>query len=161
MLTLRLAGLVAAVLLVLLSLGRFAAAGVLTTAFFVLLAVGVRRTRVAGFAFTIWGAAFVSAAMFNPSAFRTWFGYELSGLIVPLIQIIMFGMAGLIVNWARQRLVRTSGSPKESARRRTSRRRRSTEPLRAGRTSGLRVEPLLWINSARRLPGPSAWSVRV
>ena len=59
---------------------------------FVLLALAVRGTRAAGFAFTIWVAAFVSAAMFYPAAFRSWFGYELSGLIVPLIQIIMFGM---------------------------------------------------------------------
>ena len=59
---------------------------------FVLLALGVRGTRASGFAFTIWVAAFVSAAMFYPGAFRSWFGYELSGLIVPLIQIIMFGM---------------------------------------------------------------------
>lgn len=57
-----------------------------------LLAVAVRRTRASGFGFTIWVAAFVSAAMFYPGAFRNWFGYELSGLIVPLIQIIMFGM---------------------------------------------------------------------
>jgi BASS family bile acid:Na+ symporter len=56
------------------------------------LALGVRKTRASGFGFTIWVAAFVSAAMFYPAAFRNWFGYEMSGLIVPLIQIIMFGM---------------------------------------------------------------------
>jgi bile acid:Na+ symporter, BASS family len=66
--------------------------GIVTIACFALLAIGVRRTRFAGFAFTLWVAAFVSAAMFHPLAFRTWFGYELAGLIVPLIQIIMFGM---------------------------------------------------------------------
>lgn len=49
-------------------------------------------TRYAPFAFTVWVAAFVAASMFFPVAFRVWFGYELRGLIVPLIQIIMFGM---------------------------------------------------------------------
>ena len=43
-------------------------------------------------AFTLAVAAFVSAAMFYPVAFGTWWGYDLSRLIVPLIQIIMFGM---------------------------------------------------------------------
>lgn len=56
------------------------------------LAIGARRTRFSGFAFTLWVAAFVAAAMFYPMAFRTWNGYALGGLIVPLIQIIMFGM---------------------------------------------------------------------
>lgn len=66
--------------------------GVVVVLALALLAAGVRGTRAEGFAFTIWVAAFVAAAMFYPWAFRRWFGYELSGLIVPLIQIIMFGM---------------------------------------------------------------------
>ena len=44
------------------------------------------------FAFTVWVFAFVSASMVYPSAFMTWFGFNLGILIVPLIQIIMFGM---------------------------------------------------------------------
>jgi len=44
------------------------------------------------YAFTIWVFAAVSASMIYPSAFDTWFGKDLSILIVPLIQIIMFGM---------------------------------------------------------------------
>ncbi|MBN2030986.1 bile acid:sodium symporter family protein [bacterium] len=44
------------------------------------------------FAFTVWVFAFVAASMFYPVAFGTWFGFDLSNLIVPLIQIIMFGM---------------------------------------------------------------------
>lgn len=44
------------------------------------------------FAFTIWVFAFVSASMVYPSAFMSWFGFDLGVLIVPLIQIIMFGM---------------------------------------------------------------------
>ena len=44
------------------------------------------------FVFTVWVLAFVSTSMFYPAAFGTWFGFDLKVLIVPLIQIIMFGM---------------------------------------------------------------------
>ncbi len=44
------------------------------------------------FAFTVWVFAFVAASMFYPKAFMTWAGFDLGILIVPLIQIIMFGM---------------------------------------------------------------------
>ena len=44
------------------------------------------------YAFTVWVLAFAAAAMVFPSAFGKWFGYDLGGLIVPLIQIITFGM---------------------------------------------------------------------
>lgn len=43
-------------------------------------------------AFTAWVFAFVAASMNYPAAFDAWFGFELKTLIVPLIQIIMFGM---------------------------------------------------------------------
>jgi len=67
--------------------------GPLTIGFFAFLALAASRSKTyRGFAFTLWVAAFVAAALFYPEAFRTWFGYELGGLIVPLIQIIMFGM---------------------------------------------------------------------
>ncbi|MBX5495596.1 MAG: bile acid:sodium symporter family protein, partial [Bryobacteraceae bacterium] len=56
-------------------------------------AIGVRRSRrFRGFSFTFSVFTFVAAAMFYPAAFRSWGGFELSRLIVPLIQIIMFGM---------------------------------------------------------------------
>lgn len=45
-----------------------------------------------GFTFTLWVCVFVSVAMFYPHAFDTWYGFDLGILIVPLIQIIMFGM---------------------------------------------------------------------
>ena len=45
-----------------------------------------------GFAFTMWVLAFVAASLVYPVAFGTWFGFDLKILIVPLIQIIMFGM---------------------------------------------------------------------
>jgi len=44
------------------------------------------------YAFTIWVFAAVSASMIYPSAFDIWFGVDLAVLIIPLIQIIMFGM---------------------------------------------------------------------
>jgi BASS family bile acid:Na+ symporter len=44
------------------------------------------------FAFTIWVIVFVAAAMIHPAAFRVWFGTDLKVLIVPLIQVITFGM---------------------------------------------------------------------
>ena len=44
------------------------------------------------FAFTVWVFAFVAVSMIYPRAFMTWFGFNLGILIVPLIQIIMFGM---------------------------------------------------------------------
>src|SRR6185436_15944893 len=58
----------------------------------VLLALWIRHTRASGFAFTLWVAASVAAAMFYPVVFLSWYGYPLTNLIVPLIQIIMFGM---------------------------------------------------------------------
>ncbi len=44
------------------------------------------------YAFTMWVFAAASAAMIYPFTFDTWFGIDLAILIVPLIQIIMFGM---------------------------------------------------------------------
>jgi len=44
------------------------------------------------FSFTAWVFTLVAASMVWPSFFGTWFGYDLKGLIVPLVQIIMFGM---------------------------------------------------------------------
>jgi bile acid:Na+ symporter, BASS family len=44
------------------------------------------------FAFTAWVFTFVAASMMWPDAFGTWFGFDLKNLIVPLVQIIMFGM---------------------------------------------------------------------
>jgi len=58
-----------------------------------LLAVALRaQTSLRSFAFTAWVLAFVTAAMVWPGAFGNWFGYDLRFLIVPLVQVIMFGM---------------------------------------------------------------------
>lgn len=50
------------------------------------------HTFLKSFAFTVWVFVFVAASLFYPVAFGTWFGFDLKYLIVPLIQIIMFGM---------------------------------------------------------------------
>jgi len=51
-----------------------------------------RHPLLKAYAFTAWVFTFVAASMFWPVAFGTWFGFDLKYLIVPLIQIIMFGM---------------------------------------------------------------------
>ncbi|GAB4247618.1 MAG: bile acid:sodium symporter family protein [Acidobacteriota bacterium] len=75
------------------AMGRPAWVGPTTICAFVLVAVFLWSSRrYAPFAFTAWVAVFVAASMFYPQAFRVWWGFELRVLIVPLIQIIMFGM---------------------------------------------------------------------
>jgi BASS family bile acid:Na+ symporter len=48
--------------------------------------------RLRSFSFTMWVFAWVTASMYYPAAFGDWPGFDLGILIVPLIQIIMFGM---------------------------------------------------------------------
>ncbi len=45
-----------------------------------------------GLAFTLWVLAAASASMYYPQLFISWGGFELKKLIVPVIQLIMFGM---------------------------------------------------------------------
>jgi len=52
----------------------------------------MRQRALKSYAFTVWVFAFVAAALVHPRWFGTWFGFDLKYLIVPLIQIIMFGM---------------------------------------------------------------------
>ncbi|HVP89913.1 MAG TPA: bile acid:sodium symporter family protein [Terriglobales bacterium] len=44
------------------------------------------------YAFTLWVLVAVAVSMLRPAAFRSWFGTDLKVLIVPLIQVITFGM---------------------------------------------------------------------
>ena len=65
----------------------------LAVVFFVAVAIAVTaHVTLKSFAFTAWVLASVAVALVYPWAVSTWFGYELPGLIVPLVQIIMFGM---------------------------------------------------------------------
>lgn len=80
-------------MLVALLLGLRAELGWLVAGFFVLLAIGVRAfpaTR--GFSFTVCIFAAVSLAMFFPDLITEVNGFDTQRLIVPLLQIIMFGM---------------------------------------------------------------------
>lgn len=67
--------------------------GPLLIGFFVLLAFGVRGNSVSrGFSYTIMIFAAVSISMFYPGLFIKWGQFDLQDTIVPLLQIIMFGM---------------------------------------------------------------------
>lgn len=73
--------------------GNMAATGPGLIAFFALLALGVRgREATKGFTFTLGIFAAVTLSMYYPSYFISWGSFELKVLIVPLLQIIMFGM---------------------------------------------------------------------
>lgn len=90
---LSLAGL--AMLLFLLSYftGKSVFLGPLLISFFIFLAFGVRGNPISkGFSYTIMIFAAVSISMFYPGLFIKWGEFELKGTIVPLLQIIMFGM---------------------------------------------------------------------
>ncbi len=61
--------------------------------FFVVLAFAIRGNEfLRGFSYTIMIFAAVTVAMFYPGVFTHWGHFELKVLIVPLLQIIMFGM---------------------------------------------------------------------
>lgn len=68
--------------------------GPLVILMFVALALGVRGTQTLfkSFAFSIWIFASVSLAMFYPDLITNVGGFNTAVLIVPLIQVIMFGM---------------------------------------------------------------------
>ncbi|HEX5025148.1 MAG TPA: bile acid:sodium symporter family protein [Agriterribacter sp.] len=67
--------------------------GWLLMLFFLSLAIAFRGNKVLkGLSFTVIIFAVVSLALYKPNYFTAWGGYTLSGLITPLIQIIMFGM---------------------------------------------------------------------
>ncbi len=68
-------------------------AGVTLTTSLVALAAAARASvRFRGLTFTVGVFAFAAAAGFFPGLFISWRGFELRNLIVPLIQLIMFGM---------------------------------------------------------------------
>jgi BASS family bile acid:Na+ symporter len=86
----------------------YAVTGCALVAGLLLVAFSIRRHAVVGgYAFTISIFAGVAAALFFPQYFIEWRGYRLSGLIVPLIQIIMFGMGTTlsVADFARVLLV--------------------------------------------------------
>lgn len=63
------------------------------TLFFVSLSIAFRENiLLKGLSFTVIIFAAVTLAMFHPDYFLQWGGFKLSGLIIPLIQLLMFGM---------------------------------------------------------------------
>jgi BASS family bile acid:Na+ symporter len=69
------------------------AAGPLVVGFFTCLATGASsHPRLKAHSFTIWIFTGVAAAMYYPSYFQDLRGFDLNRLIVPLVQVIMFGM---------------------------------------------------------------------
>jgi len=68
-------------------------AGPLLTAFFLLASIGVRgNEKLRGISFSLFIFAAVSLAMNFPAPFFSWGDFRLSVLIIPLLQLIMFGM---------------------------------------------------------------------
>jgi BASS family bile acid:Na+ symporter len=73
--------------------GKTAAAGPLLIVFFICLAIAVRGFKaVKGLSYTVWIFTAVTASMFYPQFFTSIGSFQLKNLIVPLLQIIMFGM---------------------------------------------------------------------
>ncbi|MGF1670198.1 MAG: bile acid:sodium symporter family protein [Balneolaceae bacterium] len=81
------------VIILMLILGYGVLTGPVVVGFFVFLAIGIRGLpHLKGFAFTVWVFAAVAYAMYYPSHIHEIRGFNTEALIVPLIQLIMFGM---------------------------------------------------------------------
>jgi bile acid:Na+ symporter, BASS family len=79
--------------LIMIITGNTPAAGPLLILFFLSLAVAIRSfSAVKGLSFTVWIFTAVTAAMFYPQYFTSIGDFRTSLLIIPLLQIIMFGM---------------------------------------------------------------------
>src|SRR5664280_422078 len=75
------------------SMDRKSAAGFLLIACFITLAVGVRGfQKLRGFSYTLWIFTAVIVSMIYPRYFISAGDFQLKRLIVPLLQLIMFGM---------------------------------------------------------------------
>ena len=73
--------------------GKGSAAGPFLIAMFIILSFAVKGFQaVKGLSFTMWMFTAVAAAMFYPQLFLSYGSFKTTALIVPLLQIIMFGM---------------------------------------------------------------------
>lgn len=82
-----------AITLILLITGNGSKTGPLLIAFFITLSFAVKGFQpTKGLSFTMWMFTAVTTAMFYPHYFVSIGGFSLKSLIVPLLQIIMFGM---------------------------------------------------------------------
>ncbi|HLU90074.1 MAG TPA: hypothetical protein VKZ51_09600, partial [Cyclobacteriaceae bacterium] len=81
------------VALVMILLGNIAQAGPFVLVFFTALGIGFRGFDVLkGFSFGMIIFALVATGLYYPQHFIEWNGFQLSVLIIPMIQLIMFGM---------------------------------------------------------------------
>ena len=79
--------------LVMILTGNGSKTGPLLIAFFITLSFGVKAFQsTKGLSFTMWMFTAVTAALFYPQYFVSMGGFPLKSLIVPLLQLIMFGM---------------------------------------------------------------------
>ncbi|MGB4293464.1 MAG: bile acid:sodium symporter family protein [Bacteroidales bacterium] len=73
--------------------GLIQPSGIFIVSAFITLAFAVRSSKtLRGYSYTLWIFAAVTASMFYPQYFISIGGFQLKTLIVPLLQIIMFGM---------------------------------------------------------------------
>ena len=92
-LLLRFSPVLLAAAVVLFVIDRSLGGGLLLTAFFLAASIGVRGSeRLRGVSYSLMIFAAVTFAMCYPAPFVAWGDFKLSALIVPLLQIIMFGM---------------------------------------------------------------------
>ena len=79
--------------IILTALSKHEWAGWLLMLFFINVAIAFRSKKLLkGLSFTLIIFAAVTLALYHPEYFQSWVGFKLSGLIIPLIQLIMFGM---------------------------------------------------------------------
>lgn len=73
--------------------GEVARSGIFLILFFVALAIGFRGyDALRGYSYTVMIFAAAVSALFYPHLFVEWNGFKFASLIIPLIQLIMFGM---------------------------------------------------------------------
>lgn len=73
--------------------GNISATGLFLIAGFISLAIGVRGSqKLKGFSYTLWIFTAVTVSMFYPEYFISAGKFQLKTLIIPLLQVIMFGM---------------------------------------------------------------------
>src|SRR5688572_1246043 len=90
---LALSGLCLLSLVLLYILGYTDAANILVFVFFIFLLTGINGSEfLKGFAFTLWVIAAAAISMIYPQYITNVGGFQTDQLIVPLIQLIMFGM---------------------------------------------------------------------
>ncbi len=85
-------GIATVVTIILIFLGNISSTGIpMLTAFIALALYGYFDEKYGKLAFTFWVFAFLTAAMYYPFLFTNW-GFDTKILVIPMLQLIMFGM---------------------------------------------------------------------